>query len=159
MSTVRVYDYMMCKPGQSFRALLADYVQCPGNELNIKIMNVQHQGNGYDCGVFAKAFATTLLNGESPTQLMYHQTLSKHFLNCIESGCITPFPSSATYRQPEVVDVVQEQLYCKCRGIDNGKLIMECEECRQWFHGKCVGISTPKLASKWRCNTCQPSTV
>ena len=48
--------------------------------------------------------------------------------------------------------MAQEQEYQKGRGTDNGKLTVECEECRQWIHGTCVGISTPKLASKYRCD-------
>lgn len=33
------------------------------------------------------------------------------------------------------------QQYCICRRGDDGLLFMiECDSCKEWFHGQCVGI-------------------
>ena len=37
------------------------------------VKTCQQQGNGFDCGVFAIAFATSLANGEDPSRILYDQ--------------------------------------------------------------------------------------
>ena len=34
-----------------------------------------------------------------------------------------------------------EQVYCLCRKKDDGKLMVQCNECKEWFHDKCVGVT------------------
>ena len=34
--------------------------------------------------------------------------------------------------------------YCICRGPDDGTFMIQCDECREWFHGKCVDITPEK---------------
>jgi hypothetical protein len=39
--------------------------------------------------------------------------------------------------------------YCVCRGPDSGTFMIQCDECRDWFHGGCVNLtreSADKLA-------------
>ncbi|KAI8902034.1 transcription factor S-II, central domain-containing protein [Globomyces pollinis-pini] len=33
-----------------------------------------------------------------------------------------------------------EQIYCTCRGIDNGTLMIQCDHCKEWFHKACIGL-------------------
>ncbi|XP_046566019.1 inhibitor of growth protein 4-like [Haliotis rubra] len=47
--------------------------------------------------------------------------------------------------------------YCICNKPDDGKLMIGCDQCDQWFHGACVGISR-KIAQtldKYICPHCQ----
>ena len=55
----------------------------------------QQQANNTDCGIYATAFPTDLCHGNNPASLMYATDieLRKHLLQCLEDGCITPFPS------------------------------------------------------------------
>jgi hypothetical protein len=39
-----------------------------------------------------------------------------------------------------------EQLYCVCRGPNEGFMIM-CDKCDEWFHGDCVRISEYGIVS------------
>ena len=48
----------------------------------------------------------------------------------VDSGRTTSFPSSATARQPEVLDMLLQRVYCMYRGSDNGKLKEESEDCQ-----------------------------
>jgi Ulp1 family protease len=40
-------------------------------EMTYLVKTCQRQGNGFDCGVFAIAFATSLENGEDPATRLY----------------------------------------------------------------------------------------
>lgn len=50
------------------------------------------------------------------------------------------------------------QLYCSCRRPDDGKLMVECERCLEWFHATCVGLKRrPSSKANWYCPTCRLS--
>ncbi|KAJ3016518.1 UNVERIFIED_CONTAM: PHD finger protein 3 [Siphonaria sp. JEL0065] len=34
-----------------------------------------------------------------------------------------------------------ERVYCICRGPDNGKFMISCDVCKDWYHGSCVNIT------------------
>ncbi|KAJ3388332.1 PHD finger protein 3 [Entophlyctis sp. JEL0112] len=34
-----------------------------------------------------------------------------------------------------------ERVYCICRDIDNGKFMIQCDSCKDWYHGACVNIT------------------
>ena len=89
MDTVCIYDSMQNRPDGECISLVARYVQCPDSHITIKVMNVQLQDNGYACGELAVAFATSLIDGEDPTQLHYKE-LRSHFKNCVDTYSITP---------------------------------------------------------------------
>ena len=44
------------------------------------VKSCQQQGNGYDCGVFAIAFAVSLVFGENPSQLVYNPAKLRNHL-------------------------------------------------------------------------------
>jgi hypothetical protein len=49
------------------------------------------------------------------------------------------------------------KLYCVCRKPYTGEFIMRCEECKEWYHGKCVKV-TPEEAyamGDFVCSGCQ----
>ena len=114
--TVLVYDSMHSQPDSNFLSVVANYLYCPKDSFDIKIMNVQRQPNSYDCGVYAIAFATAVLHGDDPANLQFRH-LRKHFQECCTIGLLTPFPSSVVHRQPKVVQARTEPLFCSCRGI------------------------------------------
>ncbi|XP_056003459.1 uncharacterized protein LOC130046578 [Ostrea edulis] len=45
-------------------------------------------------------------------------------------------PSPAPPRAPS-----GKTRYCLCRQADDGKLMIQCDRCEEWFHGKCVGVT------------------
>ncbi|KND00230.1 uncharacterized protein SPPG_04564 [Spizellomyces punctatus DAOM BR117] len=50
-----------------------------------------------------------------------------------------------------------ERVYCMCREPDYGKFMIQCDNCEEWFHGKCVGL-TKKAGEKlttYHCPLCQ----
>lgn len=54
-------------------------------------------------------------------------------------------------------DVVDQQVYCLCRKPWQGRFMIQCDGCDEWYHGVCVDI-TPSEAlniDKYHCQKCQ----
>ena len=34
-----------------------------------------------------------------------------------------------------------DSIYCLCRGPDNGEFMIQCNECKEWYHGSCVSVT------------------
>ena len=128
----------------------------------MKMMNVQRQGaeqaqGGSDCGIFAIAFATALVNGIQPAQLNFHQdAMRKHLYNCLEKGELTMFPlGKKTRRVKPITSVDFIELYCTCRMPQLPGEMVECSDCKDWYHVGCVSVSQKALdntATPWFCS-------
>ena len=68
---VSVYDSMGGNLGKDTVHVIARVVRCQDEVLMVKIMPVQHQTNGNDCGLFAFAFATDFAEGIDPSERYY----------------------------------------------------------------------------------------
>ena len=46
--------------------------------------------------------------------------------------------------------------YCICRGPDYGTFMIQCDECREWFHGTCVNVTAEdaKCIDVFLCPQC-----
>ena len=53
--------------------------------IKLNFMDVQMQSGGYDCGLFAIAFATALVLGEKPGGFLFdQQKMRAHLIKCLE---------------------------------------------------------------------------
>lgn len=160
---VLVYD---SSPGHPWRnehvlSCMSSLLQSPEKEMTYIIKDCQRQSNGYDCGVFAIAFATSLAFGEDPAKRMYDpKKLRPHLIQCMDSGELTPFPSveSRATRTHETVEA--ELLYCTCRRTGwekNGFEFIGCDTngCDGWFHKMCINNCPKDMNDKWFCINCQ----
>ena len=119
------------------------------------------QSGGYDCGLFAVAFATALVHGEQSGRFQFDQNkMRQHLLKCLQEGEMTPFPLKKIRRNTgrvkswDAIDV-----YCTCRMPEvNGVDKIECSNCKAWYHIIPFGITVPKEAAQtrkeWFCNKC-----
>ena len=54
---------------------------------------VQKQLDDHNCGLFAVAFATKIVDGKSPINAVFHvPKLSSHLIYCLYNGALTLFP-------------------------------------------------------------------
>ena len=56
----------------------------------------------------------------------------------------------------QLSDVSDQNKYCICGGTDRGTFMIQCDECREWFHGSCVNV-TPVMAKDigiYECPQC-----
>ena len=48
----------------------------------------------------------------------------------------------------------EKKIHCICRKHSFGKMI-ECEECKEWFHFECVNIDEENVPDEWICEDCE----
>ncbi|KAJ8303770.1 hypothetical protein KUTeg_018693 [Tegillarca granosa] len=55
----------------------------------------------------------------------------------------------------------RKKLFCVCRRPDDGKFMIRCDKCKEWFHGSCVGVTSEEGAEidEYICKDCQSSVV
>jgi transposase InsO family protein len=53
--------------------------------------------------------------------------------------------------------LTDDKLYCFCRNKDDGRFMIQCDFCSEWYHGSCVNISPSEAVSidKYKCKDCQ----
>lgn len=43
--------------------------------------------------------------------------------------------------------------YCSCKVSNDGKWMIECESCKDWFHQKCANLETTEI-TQYMCAEC-----
>ena len=92
-------------------------IKCEDEEFIVKLMPVQHETNGNDCGLFSFAFATDFAEGIDPTKRNYEEkALRSHLLQCFRNNEANQFPQKGTSvknKPSEIVCKVYE-IVCIC---------------------------------------------
>ncbi|KAF9982818.1 hypothetical protein BGZ75_005704 [Mortierella antarctica] len=74
---------------------------------------------------------------------------------------IRPKQASETSEVDTLMDVDHEdQIYCLCRSSEAGMMV-ECDECHEWYHGTCVRLTKREASAKsnYICPVCNLSLV
>ncbi|KAL8570750.1 hypothetical protein ACOMHN_006900 [Nucella lapillus] len=150
--TVAVYDSLRSKPSKTTTNLIAQYNHSPAQKLSINVMNVQAQTNSHDCGVYALGFITALLHQQDPTTIAFVEPRS-HLVQSLRSNSMAPFPTSTRTRTPKILHSITVDIFCSCRGIDTGTLMVHCDYCSEWYHADTIGKEDLE-ASNWLCYEC-----
>ena len=96
---VMIFDSLTFEPSKREHviACICSLVRTEQSTITYLVRSCQRQGNGFDCGVFAIAFAVTLAYGDDPSHLVYDPVkLRGHLKACFISKTITPFPSTVS---------------------------------------------------------------
>ena len=102
--TVKVYDSasytVICH--MKMEMVVASLVSTSADNLRVLFPNVSLQTNGYDCGLYAIANATTLAYGIDPsTQVYILRMVREHLFKCLEQKHLEPFPIIKIVRRRE----------------------------------------------------------
>ena len=115
---------------------------------------------GSNCRLFSLAFATSLCVGDDPTTINYVQNgFRKHLIQCLEGGCISPFPAQRRKRTMKQKTVIKLNVpvYCTCRQPEGGRMI-QCDQCNEWYHEECTSVPKEIIRKinniSWKCDTC-----
>ena len=160
---VSVYDSMYPSTSTNAKNQIASLLATDHNQITLHYLDVQMQSGGYDCGLFAVAFATSLVHGEQPGHFLFDQEkMRPHLLKCLQNGDLTMFPFKKRRRIGHRVkssDVIQ--VHCSCRMPElHGVDMIECSGCEEWYHiPMCVTV--PSIAmdteTEWYCAQCTVS--
>ena len=158
---VNVFDSIYCHCPEHSKLQISNLLMTKKNTIRLQYNNVQMQSGQADCGLFAIAFATALLNGLHPGVYYFDQSLMRsHLLNCFERGEIETFPTIKERRVKNKIKRIEEfNVYCSCRRpLTRGAHLIQCGACREWYHtDSCVKIDKTFINTKkkWLCYLCK----
>jgi hypothetical protein len=159
---VKVYDSMHQKLSPEVKRTIADLMQAKQKFLVIDYANVQIQNGVNDCGLLAIAFATAICEEQNPESRNFDQSrLRNHLHTAFEVEVLLPFPSQPIKREA-CIQKERLKIYCYCRLIDDGRHMIRCNGCEDWFHIDCAQVSSAVLKNKkssWFCQQCIKQTA
>ena len=122
--------------------------------------DVQQQTDASSCGLFSLAYARTLCEGKDPARNHYdHSKLRPHYLQCLQEGRITPFPLMKVLYNPTIPLTTGFKVYCVCHLPNCGDKMVNCDQCREWYHFICVELDScledDIKTGTWMCSSCK----
>ena len=163
---VSVYDSMGGNLSKDTVYVIARMVKYEDKELMVKLIPLQHETNGNDCGLFALAFASDFAEGIDPSEPYYDKkALRNHLLQCFRNNKINQFlqeDMSVKSKPSKIVCKVYE-VFCICKDVffeedvekEPENFMAECSKCEEWYHRKCEVISKEvfvKPNAPWECS-------
>ena len=158
-NSVCIYDSLKTSISLDTKKQICSLVKPKEAQFIFDVLNVQHQTNLSDCGLFAIAFATELVYQQSPVFCDFNTSVMRsHLLTCFESGVMKRFPLRKIRRcavGKKVCRSITEPIDCTCRMPNDNKLSMiQCDNCKKWLHHFCEGIANEDVEDKWVCSQC-----
>ena len=159
---IMVYDSLYPSIGTFVQKQIATLLHTDQKEIKVNIMNMQVQSGTCDCGLFALATATSLVDGVHPGAITFKQSeMRRHLYDCFRSGRLTSFLVLKNRRAVSKIKYTESfPVYCTCRMIElPSRDMVECSKCLEWFHVDCLQVPVPKDAFQdskvdWFCNVC-----
>ena len=147
---VQVFDSMyMCLPTMA-KAQIATLLATEQPAIKVNYMDVHMQSGGYDCGLFAIAFATALVYGNQPGHFIFHQEKTRaHLIQCLQQQEMSLFPVKKMRRSSRVKSDDEIRIYCVCRMPElTNTTWIQCSSCKEWYHSDtCVQVATKFMDS------------
>ena len=131
---VYVYDSMYPSVGTYTKKQIASILCTEQSEIELHIMDVQMQAGGSDCGIFALAFATAIVNGIPPGKFVFDQAkMRQHLYESFLSGKLQMFPTLRERRGATRVKTKDDiKVFCACRMPElPGIEMVECCQCKE----------------------------
>jgi zinc finger SWIM domain-containing protein 3 len=131
------------------------------SKVEVRFHDVVKQKNGSDCGLYAIAFAKLVCSNRNPSEVEFvPSTLRSHLRDSLINSNAEfkdfPFVSRGSFHSPKVS--VYDKVYCYCRKKDDGKQMVECSSCFEWFHRRCLlenGINIKGIRNReFNCTRC-----
>ncbi|KAH9973473.1 hypothetical protein BGW80DRAFT_241155 [Lactifluus volemus] len=69
-------------------------------------------------------------------------------------------PKKAVRNVKSKAKKVEEELFCSCRGVDDGTPMVQCGTCDDWYHFRCIELSEDDASEikVYVCPSCQEKT-
>ena len=155
---VLVYDSIYRKPSKDTEKQLCQFYKRHVKNLKLEVEYplVQRQIGGFDCDLFAIAFAVDLATDHDPTKIFYDQNeMRSHLLDSFYDGKLTVFPRSDWFHFSREVDVKCYEINVSCLcGLPNVAEMINCSMCERRFHDYYITGFSNLL--DWECDDCKP---
>ena len=129
-----------------------------GNTLTVKAIPVQQQTGGVDCGLFSIAYAYHAALGEDLQRITFDQSkMRNHFIACLNQKCLKPFPPALERSEIKrnKARIFHIHLICICKLPESSDSnLIQCDQCREWYHFRCVNIEQKCIPDTWLCSGC-----
>ncbi len=125
--------------------------------LPVRVLRVQQQSGGSDCGLFAIAFAVHLLQGNNIEEIEFDQKKMRSHLNyCFWKKKLFAFPtlSKKGYRKTTQLPYFHLDIYCSCKMPETYGDMVECVDCEEWYHKRCIEGINNDFSGNWICKYC-----
>ncbi len=162
---VNVYCSLGYTPNQLVVKFISACIKFPGSYFSISLKNTMRQREGYDCGFFAIAYATSLLHGVLPENVIFDQKkMRKHTVQCLQSGRMELYPVlNLRAVRFSVNSVAHYDLYCSCKvSFCAQDKMIQCNTCLIWYHFECLNMSLAMFRTyaddkgkEFFCNNCK----
>lgn len=157
-SNVMLYDSAASQSGElspSLEKQICEIYQPAkkGGTILVTVVPVQQQEGSTSCGLYSIAAALNVALGENLRKVTYDDSqMRAHLEKCFDQQKLTPFPTSRGEVERCQLRHITIQTYCICEMPDTFDTEMiECEECKEWFHCRCVEIANK---TDWHCPRC-----
>ena len=154
---VEIYDTLQNVPNLETQIIIGKYMKSKSSCITIKLINLSTQKGSADCGFYAIAIITTLVFGNDPSKIVYHDEMRPHLKQCFESGTIAEFPALQRRRIKErTVSIIECPIYCICRLPTESEdtVMIQCDMCQIWYHVKCLKVNPDMDDKEWFCQQC-----
>ena len=159
---IKVFDSLRQKLSkkekQKLCSCLAVLLNTSSSNMVIEWPSMQRQSGESDCGLFAVAIATSLLNGEDPGSKSYDQSVMRgHLAVCFHCEELAVFPASSSKCVKNDKKEETIKVFCHCRmPFKNGDFMIECSVCLEWFHRSCDKVpQTVTDKTLFHCMNCK----
>ena len=149
------------KPTSLVSKQIARMLHEEGPRIKIVVQPVQQQTNLVDSGLFAIAFATSLVNAEDPCKVQYDRTLLRsHLKESLMSSNLELFPKAQGSRNLKrcLLKVTSVNVVCVCRmPWEKDTVSAQCDTCGEWYHKQCVPSIPDSILQgnvPWTCEKC-----
>ena len=159
--SVNIFNSMYCHCSTHTKVQIESILATKEPAIRLQYIDVQMQSGQADCGLFAIAFAATLVHGMHPGSYIFEQSLMRpHLLKCLENGKITMFPIRKNRRVTQKIKRLEEfKIYCTCRmPVTPESDWIQCIVCKEWYHtNTCVNVEPiyKETKARWLCSLCK----
>ena len=121
--------------------------------ITVTVVPVQQQVGSTSCGLYSIAAALNAALGENLRKVTYEPSqMRDHLEKCFDQQKLTPFPSGRGKVKRCRLQHIAIHTYCICGLPDTfDSNMIECEQCQEWFHYRCVEVTTK---TDWHCPRC-----
>ena len=153
---VCIYDSLYSSAVPPLQSQIACILCTQHKEITLEFMDVASQSGVCDCGLYAVAFATALVQDKKAECYVFDQlSMREHLRKCLVNRKMEMFPyrrlqgcKAGKIRATQAIPI-----HCFCRLPEQQEDSMQqCTGCKEYIHGACEALKF--VDKEWLCKKC-----